>query len=308
MFERTVSRGSSRRYPGLGVAAWYCRRFGILPLPDWPIAALLAAAFDGDRAKYWLCADPTHLVVDRDCLVMMPAPPLSDQESADLFESVKTYIDNDRLQLLRIDAMHWCVGCDDPQELSSTEPSLAAKQNIDDLLLRGRDAARWLRLGTELQMLIHGHPITQARESRGNGPINSLWFWGGGVLPPIPRSSTAVAARTPLPRALASLSGAPLLPVHDGLAASLDAHTSGNLVVDVDRPVKDASPAGAETVDWEQAWFVPAWRALMSRQFDRMELVGLHGDGMIEFCVDRSARWKFWRRADPALLSDDVLS
>ena len=310
ILRRFVSRSSFRFYDGIGLAAWYCQRFDIAPARDWPIAALLAAGTGIDDSKYWICADPANLAVDRDRVIMMATPPLSDTESAELFESVRNHISGDRLRLLRVDAMHWCIGCEDAQELSGTEPSLCAGRNIDELLLRGSDAPRWLRLGTELQMLLHEHPVNLARESRGEAPVNSLWFWGGGELPRIPSSKLTVAAQESLPRALAGLSKATVIPLSVGLAATLADQTEGDLIA-----VADDASAGASTGDtessahaWEQSWIAPAWQALKANLFDRAVLAGMHGDGMIELSVDRAARWKFWRRGNPVLQSIDPVS
>jgi hypothetical protein len=35
------------------------------------------------------------------------------------------------------------------------------------------------RLGNELQMLLHDHPVNDARAQRGAPPMNAVWFWGG---------------------------------------------------------------------------------------------------------------------------------
>ena len=238
---------------------------------------------------------------------MMAAPPLSDKESADLFESVKNHISGDRLRLLRIDPMRWCIGCEEAQDLSGTDPSLCAGRNIDELMLRGRDAPRWLRLGTELQMLLHEHPVNRARESRGEAPVNSLWFWGGGVLPRVPASQSVVAAQDCLPRALAALSGARLVPLSAGLTAVLAEPGERNLIAlaaDQGASVSTAAvESGAHAL--EQAWIRPAWQALKANLFGRVVLAGMHGDGMIELSLDRAARWKFWRRGNAALLSVD---
>ena len=38
------------------------------------------------------------------------------------------------------------------------------------------------RLMTELQMLLHEHPVNLRRQARGAAPINALWLWGAGQL------------------------------------------------------------------------------------------------------------------------------
>jgi hypothetical protein len=36
---------------------------------------------------------------------------------------------------------------------------------------------------TEMQMMLHEHPVNQSREARGEPAVNGTWFWGGGVMP-----------------------------------------------------------------------------------------------------------------------------
>lgn len=57
-------------------------------------------------------------------------------------------------------------------------PSLDYAQSdiLEAFLPSGRDLKRWQKLLTELQMLLHTHPVNQARVARGERPINSLWL------------------------------------------------------------------------------------------------------------------------------------
>src|SRR5205814_619298 len=36
------------------------------------------------------------------------------------------------------------------------------------------------RILNEAQMVLHAHPVNEAREARGEPPINSVWLWGAG--------------------------------------------------------------------------------------------------------------------------------
>lgn len=57
-------------------------------------------------------------------------------------------------------------------------PSLAYAQSdmLEVFLPQGRDLKCWQTLLTELQMLLHTHPVNQARVARGARPINSFWL------------------------------------------------------------------------------------------------------------------------------------
>jgi hypothetical protein len=257
------------------------------------VAAILAADAGEDAGRYWLRADPVSLGVDRDRLLMMPPPALSAQESASLLATLRPHLEVEDLQLLAIDAAHWCIGCPAPQDLVCTDPALAVGRDIHPLLPAGKDAARWRRLGTELQMLLHEHPVNKAREARGDMPANSLWLWGGGVRPAIPRSDAGLAATEPLSRALARLSGAAIVSLGADLARTLDAHPRGDLIV---VPPGPSGKPEADAAALEADWLSTAWHSIASGRFQRVQLVGQLGNGVIELHADRPARWKFWRR------------
>lgn len=65
-----------------------------------------------------------------------------------------------------------------------------------DLWLGSDPRARWLRrLQNEVQMLLHRHPVNEAREARGELPVNSFWLDGCGRLPaPLQAAVVGVAA------------------------------------------------------------------------------------------------------------------
>ncbi len=97
--------------------------------------------------------------------------------------------------------------------------------------VQGAGAAPLLRLGAELEMWLHAHPLNAARAQRREAPLTTLWLWGGGApLAPqslLPLSSAAHADATfmtvfgedPVVAGLCALSGArlrpPALSAHD---------------------------------------------------------------------------------------------
>src|SRR2546430_884920 len=58
---------------------------------------------------------------------------------------------------------------------------------------------RFHALMNEAQMLLHEHPVNAEREARGLPALNSIWFWGGGVIAAAKaRPFSAGVARDPL--------------------------------------------------------------------------------------------------------------
>ncbi len=52
--------------------------------------------------------------------------------------------------------------------------------------LGGTDDNALRRLGSEVEMWLHGHDVNVARSRRGDLTVTGLWFWGGGTAPPGP--------------------------------------------------------------------------------------------------------------------------
>ena len=161
-----------------------------LPRGDRPVAAVTALV-DCDasigRAGPWLRADPVHLRPDVADLVLFDAVDagVSSEEARALAETVN--------EALRpggpvIDAAHphrWYVALEAPARMATTPLSLAAGAGISAAMPRGPDAPRWRRWMNEVQMALHDCPVNAGRERRGAAPINSVWPWGGGSLPPV---------------------------------------------------------------------------------------------------------------------------
>ncbi len=92
-------------------------------------------------------------------------------------------------------------------------PAFSAPEDVlgDDLFNRlpdGDTGRRWRALLTEVQVLLHQHAWNVERVARGKQMINSLWFWGAGVLPhTVMTPHRQVRSRDVLLHALAKASG-----------------------------------------------------------------------------------------------------
>ena len=161
-----------------------------IPRADWPVAAITALV-DCDasigRAGPWLRADPVHLRPDMADLVLFDAVDagVSSEEARALAEIVNGAL---RPGGPVIDAAHphrWYVALEAPARMATIPLSLAAGAGISAAMPRGPDAPRWRRWMNEVQMALHDCPVNAERERRGAAPINSVWPWGGGSLPPV---------------------------------------------------------------------------------------------------------------------------
>jgi hypothetical protein len=129
--------------------------------------------------------------------------------------------------------------------------------------------------------------------------VNSVWFWGGGVLPASVRGGFAgIWGDDPLARGLARAAGLSwaALPEHAGQWLA-QASAGEHLVVLDPLPVAQSNPLE----NLERNWFVPMLQALRERQLSTVTLLVGGGDGTVRFVLGAGDLWKFWRRV-PALV------
>jgi hypothetical protein len=88
-----------------------------------------------------------------------------------------------------------------PMPVAKTlEPARAMGNSIADAQPAGASDPALRRLGAEIEMWLHEHPINDARRRRGEAPVTGLWLWGGGPSP-VARERVAHHVRDPEPEA-----------------------------------------------------------------------------------------------------------
>ncbi|MCJ7451344.1 MAG: hypothetical protein MUO39_02575 [Steroidobacteraceae bacterium] len=247
----------------------------------------------------WACARPVHLATAIEHLRLAPEDvEVQAGESSALLEDINRHLEGRGLRLhAQAGWVDWQLECDEPIECGSVEPELAAGRSIRDLMPGGRDGARVRALMNEIQMLLHEHPVNQDRAGHGRPAINTLWLWGFGRFEEtdevsLPMLYTDDAWLSGIWR-LNGMQSEPL----DELAKGFDAG-GGQVLVAGSRPPGD-SLSGNGLIDAlaqaERSCFAPALAALRSGIVSGVDLL-LGGRA---YAVERSARFKFWRRAHP---------
>jgi hypothetical protein len=169
-----------------GLDAAIASRYGVERQADWPLAAIRAASLGlrtGDA--YWLAADPVTLVVGRDDVVLSGIVEDLSRDDADaLASTINAHFANDGVVFVapRPDAIFARLA--DPPRLTTHPPAATKDEPLRLRLPQGADAPRWRRWQSEIQMLLHEHPVNVEREKSGRPPVNGLWFSAGGVSPP----------------------------------------------------------------------------------------------------------------------------
>jgi len=292
-----LARGTRQPCPSGGVEAALCEALGISRQQDWPLAPITLAA-DGGVAgdAYWLRADPVHLRVMRDRIVLADSGSieLSCQEANALAAAIAQHFGPD-LSPLPLHPQRWYLRFPDAPHLVTTPLSIAVGRDIDALLPQGDDAMRFRTELNELQMLLHEHPVNQAREARGELPVNSLWLWGGGKQPPSHSTTLPVYTHNAEAQALGAFCNARV----QALPAQLDARlleTDGIVLLDaltLAGQVGDAYGWREALRELELDWFVPL-RAMLRK-------IGPQGLRLIDPVSGKALHlhprdaWKFWR-------------
>ncbi len=281
-----------------------CAQFGVDPGPDRdpPAAALEQLAVNGERSGETLAyLAPVHLQVDRDraYVTQVPDATLDPDTEQRLLDSLDGHLAADGARLQRLDRCRWLLRW--PGELALRTRPLGDVLGEDAFGSRvvGAGARRWEQVATEMQMLLHRHPVNEQRESQGLASINSVWLWGCGALPHGAHSPYAVIhAEDAVTRGLAVLAGARLEPVPRCFA---DLAPGGTRLVHLGR----VHP-GAAWHEWLQAlesdWFAPLAAALATRTVAEVEL--WPGDALA--CTVPASRFRWWRRPRGRRLRDHL--
>lgn len=144
-----------------------------------PAAELLSpGSIDED---FLVRADPVHLQADRDTAKLLPVQmlDLTEDDADAMLLDINQFLSTDGFKVFRGPDQGWYMSGMDATTLKSFPPSFLANRNASAYLPAGENSEQWRRLMTEIQMLLHTHPINEQRMRSGRLPINSLWFWGG---------------------------------------------------------------------------------------------------------------------------------
>lgn len=304
--ELVLARGRASSSGRCTLHNWLHDAFGVDEHSQAAGALTLLGAGGEPADGWWTRADPVHLRVMRDRLLLVPGHALGirAEEAQALCEALNAHFSPD-VTLQAIDPLRWCArfsGTSAGEAHSEADcPLDAAGRDVDLALSEARGAAH--RLLNEAQMLLHNHAVNAAREARGEPAINSLWLWGGGR-PPAAASGHwhSVTAAEPLALGLARLAGARAA----ALPASADAWLERSpedgrhlIVLDGLR----APLALAETAQYREAlavlerdWFAPLVSALRAARIGMLTVHVPDGAECMTYEAIRGDLRRFWRR------------
>ncbi len=296
--DRLLSHSRRERVAAQGLDAALLREFGICVDAALPVAALTwLADCDDLPPPNLLRADPVHLRADQSHLRLFETHSVSlcEDEAAQLVAAINDYQAAQGWRLHAPDPQRWYLALPQRPALNTHPLQRVAGASIDAFLPTGADAVRWLAAVNELQMLLHDHPVNQAREERGEPVINSLWLWGNGSLPEsVSAPGPEICADHALARGLARHAGIQCSPVPDNF--SLWRKCAAALVVldalEWPQCYNDVESWLEQFERLEHRWLRPAAMALRGGQLASLTVDGCNG---MRFHSNRWQQYAFWK-------------
>jgi len=156
--------------------------------------AALGAGLD-PGSSYVMRADPVSLVAGRnDVALGARIDDLEAGEAGAMIAALGAHFAGDGLKFHAPRPDAWFILQDVSPDLTTT-PLASVRGAIYPWLPAGGDAPHWRRWLSEMQMLLHVHPVNAAREARGRVPVTGVWISDGGRIADTARSgATAIFA------------------------------------------------------------------------------------------------------------------
>ena len=251
--------------------SWLGRAFGLEPLP--------AGALTAGAPGFWLRADPVHLRLLRERIVIVPVSGLAPEHAAALVDTLNRHFAG-RHEFRAPHPDRWAMSSapaaiDAPPARELAGADLAARL----------PAAPWPALLNEIQMALHEHPANEGRSIE----VNGVWLWGAGELP---RTAAApwrsVSAEDPLALGLARVAR---------LAHRTPPASAGEWLAELPADGRHLAAFDALHESLDADWFAPL---LVALRRGRIGMLTLHvPDAGCAFETVRSDLRRFWRRPRP---------
>jgi len=304
--EKLLSKSSVACNPPQEIEAWLCETFNVTKQQNWPIAPIMLHNDSSDAVKtnqdYWIHADPVHLRIEQNHIMLADSQAfqITNEEAKSLTKDINQSLSKYDLSLLPLHPKRWYIRTANTPELRTHSLSQVTCNNINNFLPSGKDSIYWHKIFNEIQMLLHEHPINQAREAHGELTINSIWFWGGGHNPqPIKSPYTKTWSNHVLTRALSLASNT----VHSELPLNAKQWEQFNLpgthLIMLDTLLarsqyKDAYNWRNNLAKLEEDWFKPLYAKLKQGKIKTLTITALNETKTYNFSITPTDLWKIW--------------
>jgi len=270
-------------------------------VPAAPLAALGAGV--DPHASFVLAAEPVHLAAGReDVAVASRVDDLSADDARTLVDALSRHFAGDGIAFVAPRPDTWFVTMDARPDLATVPLDAVLGTMMSRCLPTGSASRLWQRWSTEIQMLLHAHPVNQARAALGLPVCNGVWFWGGGTLADVglvaPFRAHAPAGRTgDLVRGLALAAGGEAMALPGSFEAAIEAVPAARPATHVVVALPGVERALSEI---DGAWLSPAVEWLERGRLASIALVSSRDTTAATWSVRRpSAIGRLMARAAP---------
>ena len=273
-----------------------CEAFGIRKSQDWPLAALsrMGEGLDLGDANYFI-AHPAHFALQRDHFTLDAPSAISVDEARQLIRDLNAHFAQDGLKFEQGSKPDTWFLCSSQTIVAQTFLWAEAHgRDVRPLMPQGEDGMRCRSIMNQAQMLLHEHPVNQARELNGLSPVNSIWLSGGASemasemkVRPFAMAQKIFASDA-LTKGLAkSIAQEALsLPKHAQELMNLSGNQDALVVMD-------------EVNNLDADWFLPLLSILKKAKIKTLRChFGLDAK-TFTLTVTPKDTWKFWRRIKP---------
>lgn len=263
------------------------------PEPLGGLAALRMWGQTGTRPTSWVAAaEPVYLEprLDHLCLHAQGAKALPRSDLKRLFDHLQRVFAGDSgIDFVRIGSCAY-LRSSEPIATASVPAYVVDQNKPDDFMPMGADAASFRNLISEVEMALHDHAVNIERQSQGLAPVNSLWFWGGGVAsPPQARQHPPLFSDDPLLQGYWHNSTAVAESWPGSIANCLQASAAGFVAV---------VPESDQDADLLQVCLGELREALAAGRLNRLILMFRDG---IKVDIVKQHSLRFWRRSSKLL-------
>ena len=299
--ERLCASGSVERRD-IPLEGFICKSFGIPKQRDWPTAAINMLGHEMlPTAEAYLQINLVHFSLQRDFFELHPVHDLGMEDSSALRDKLNQHFSQAGHQFLATEDPHvWMMPIKKTMDVNTRLMSEVWGRDTRAYMPEGDDALALRLLINEAQMLLHEHPVNEAREAAGLLPVNSIWFSGGGALPEIvAKSKFSFFAQNPLLKGLATLTKASHHPVPDSFS---ELPKEKHVLVWLDGQLSK------QHSNMERDWFLPMMKALRMGKLKRLSLrIGVANYTYLVTLTPLDL-WKFWRIKKPLLTYFSAIS
>ena len=286
--------GSWRVDTAHSIYASLCQQLGLVKQHDWPLAAL-ARLGEGralEDGAYFL-VHPAHFVLQRDHFTLGEALQLKPEEAAAILKSLNAHFAQDGFCFEQsANEPYWYLHS--PQSLNVQTRLLAEVQRRDvrGFMPQGVDAMRLQSMMNQAQMLLHEHPVNQAREQAGELMVNSIWIDGGGQLPELTLKNTSPQDTSPF-----RLFAQHAVAKGWGVLASCSCDALPKRLLDL--PAENALLLLDDAAGLDNVWFEALLQTIKHAHFKTLRChFDVHGFTFTLTVLSKD-RWKFWRKTRP---------